>query len=225
MSLVDRRFCHAHVHHRLSAILFFACVSLAAAVSAQAGGLTRLQVHAAPGENTFSGWSEQAPFNRLHTVALELGDELEGTILSLSTTASPDTHRVSVQFETSMAISDEGPHIDLLDWKHCVSEWKFLPRMQGENHYRLPGPSEAEASCFPPVTAQEIEAAVLAALRDYSFEETRVQRWLALARGVSVPGEGPSYIGVSKVRLRIEQYADDEWVEVTSVEFTSPLGC
>ena len=206
-------------------ILVFACLSLAAAASVQAGELTRLQLHAAPGGNTFSGWSEQAPFKRVHTVALELGDELEGTILSLSSMASPEIHRVSLQFETSMAISDEGPHIDLLDWKHCVSEWKLLPRMQGGNSYRLPGPTEAEASCFPAVTAQKIEAAVLAALRDYSFEETRVQRWLALARGVSVPGEGPSYIGVSKVRLRIEQYVDDQWIEVTSVEFTSPLGC
>lgn len=210
---------------RFPRILFFACVLLAAAVSAQAGELTRLQLHAAPGAMTFAGWSEQAPFKRLHTVALKLGDELEGTILSLSTTASPETHRVSMQFETSMAISDEGPHIDLLDWKHCVSEWKFLQPMQGGNHYRLPGPTEAEASCFPPVTAQEIEAAVLAELQGYSFEEARVQRWLELARGVSAPGEGPSYVGVSKMRLRFEQYVDDQWVEVTRVEFTSPLGC
>ena len=206
-------------------ILVFACASLVAAVSAQAGGLTRLQVHAAPGESTFFGWSEQAPFKPMHTVALELGDGLEGTILSLSTTASPDTHRVSMQFETSMAISDEGPHIDLLDWKHCVSEWKLLPRMQGGNSYRLPGPTEAEASCFPAVTAQEIEAAVLAELQGDGFDETRAQRWLELARSVNVPGESPSYVGVSKVRLRVEQYVDGRWVEVTRVEFTSPLGC
>ena len=206
-------------------ILVFACVSLAAAVSAQAGELTRLQVHATPGANTFAGWSEQAPFKRVHTVALELGDELEGKILSLSTTALPDTHRVSMQFETSMAISDEGPHIDLLDWKHCVSEWKFLPRMQGGNSYTLPGPTETEASCFPSFTPQEIQAATLAELQGYGFEETRVQRWLELARTVSALGEGPLYVGVSKVRLRIEHYVDDQWVEVTRVEFTSPLGC
>ena len=206
-------------------ILVFACLSVAAAVSVQAGELTRLQLHAAPGGNTFSGWSEQAPFKRVHTVALELGDELEGTILSLSTTASPDTHRVSLQFETSMAISDEGPHIDLLDWKHCVSDWKYVSRIQGGNSYRLPGPSEAEASCFPPVTAQEIEAAVLAELQGDGFDETRAQRWLELARSVNVPGESPSYVGVSKVRLRVEQYVDGRWVEVTRVEFTSPLGC
>ena len=130
-----------------------------------------------------------------------------------------------MQFETSMAISDEGPHIDLLDWKHCVSEWKFLQPMQGGNHYRLPGPTEAEASCFPPVTAQEIEAAVLAELQGYSFEEARMQRWLELARTAAPPGEGPMYIGISKVRLRVEQYVADHWAEVTTVEFTLPLGC
>ena len=47
----------------ISRILVFACLSLAAAASVQAGELTRLQLHAAPGGNTFSGWSEQAPFN------------------------------------------------------------------------------------------------------------------------------------------------------------------
>ena len=206
-------------------ILLFACVSLAIAGSVQGGELTRLQLHASPGGNAFAGWSEQAPFKRMHTVALELGDELEGTILSLSTTASPDAYRVSLQFETSMAISDEGPHIDLLDWQHCVSDWKFLSRMQGGNSYTLPGPTEAESSCFPSATTQEIEAAVLAELQGYGFEETRVQRWLELARNVRVPGESPSYVSVSTVRLRVEEYIDDRWVEVTRVEFTSPLGC
>lgn len=206
-------------------ILVLACLSVAAAASVQAGELTRLQLHAAPGGNAFSGWSQQAPFKRVHTLALELGDELEGTILSLSTTASPDTHRVSLQFETSMAISDEGPHIDLLDWKHCVSDWKYVSRIQGGNSYRLPGPSEAEASCFPAVTAQEIEVAVLAELQGDSFDEARMQRWLELARSVNVPGESPSYVGVSKVRLRVEEYVDGQWIEVTRVEFTSPLGC
>ena len=206
-------------------ILVFACLSLAAAASVQAGELTRLQLHAAPGGNTFSGWSEQAPFKRVHTVALELGDELEGTILSLSSTASPGTHRVSLQFETSMAISDEGPHIDLLDWKHCVSDWKFMPRMQDGNSYILQAPTDAEASCFPSFTPQQIEAALLAELQNYSFEEARVQRWLELAKTAGTPGEGPLYIGISKVRLRVEQFVDDQWAEVTTVEFTLPLGC
>ena len=100
-----------------------------------------------------------------------------------------------------------------------------MSRIQGGNSYRLPGPSEAEASCFPAVTAQEIEVAVLAELQGDSFDEARMQRWLELARSVNVPGESPSYVGVSKVRLRVEDYVDGQWIEVTRVEFTSPLGC
>ena len=66
---------------------------------------------------------------------------------------------------------------------------------------------------------------MLASLQGDSFDQTRVQRWLELARSVNVLGESPSYIGVSKVRLRVEQYVDGQWIEVTRVEFTSPLGC
>ena len=123
-----------------------------------------------------------------------------------------------------MAIGNEGPHIDLLDWKHCASAWKVLtPGKAGE--FVLPMPTEAEASCFPPATSAEIAAALRQALRGYGMQDAEGERWLQLAASVAVPGDAPSYIAVSKVRLRIETRDAKGGSETITLEFMLPMGC
>jgi hypothetical protein len=93
------------------------------------------------------------------------------------------------------------------------------------NDFVLPTPTEAEASCFPPATSAEIAAALRQALRGYGMQNAEHERWLQLAASVAVPGDAPSYIAVSKVRLRIETRNAKGWSETTTIEFIPPMGC
>lgn len=172
---------------------------------------------------SFPDWTQRAPFASRIAVPLELGDEPYDVALSLDRDNGLANYRISVQFETSMAISDEGPHIDLLGWKHCTTSWKVLqPHAKG---FLLPRPSEAESSCFPDATASEIRSALESALRDAGIPDADARRWLTLAKSIHKAGESPSYIGISKVRVRIEERAHDGWKHVTMLEFLLPLGC
>ena len=132
-------------------------------------------------------------------------------------------NRVRVQFETSLAVGDDGPHIDLVDWKHCVSEWKPADPA-GPHAFILPSPTEQESGCFPSARAPEIKVATRTALVREGMEDA-VPRWLGLLAPVSKAGDHPTYVGISKVRMRVEALREGQWVEVTTVEFLMPLGC
>jgi hypothetical protein len=55
--------------------------------------------------------------------------------------------------------------------------------------------------------------------------EDAVPRWLGLLAPVKKAGDPPTYVGISKVRVRVEALRKDQWVDVTTVEFLVPLGC
>jgi hypothetical protein len=55
--------------------------------------------------------------------------------------------RIQAQYQTSLTISDEGPHLDLLDWKHYESEWSDLEQL-GNLKFRMPTYTDEETSAF-----------------------------------------------------------------------------
>jgi hypothetical protein len=205
--------------------LMLGTAMLCAAVAAQASELAAIEISPSlPGaEHVFSGWRQAAPVPRTQQVSLEVGDEVYGALLRLTPVDAGGEYRVRVQFETSLAVGDEGPHIDLVDWKHCVSEWKPAGSA-GPLVFVLPAPSEQEAGCFPSVRATEIAAATRATLLRAGMEDS-VPHWLGLLAPVKRAGDQPTYVGVSKVRLRVEALRQGQWVEVTTVEFLMPMGC
>lgn len=197
---------------------------LALPVSAQGLIAVRIEPSNAPEAGVFAGWVRQAPFTATTRIDLELGDEPYGAVLNLDAVGDAGHHRVLVQFETSLAIGDEGPHLDLLDWKHCVSAWQAL-QPSAAGGFVLPHPSAAQASCFPSSTIDELKVVLRSALQASGIAETDRQRWITLADSIEVLGDAPSYIGVSKVRVRIDEQAGGQWKEVTTLEFMLPLGC
>lgn len=157
--------------------------------------------------------------------SLEFGDDPHGGVLRLlPAEAASDRHRVSVQFETSAAISGEGPHIDLLDWKHCRSDWR-VARPVDQGGFRLPTPQDRDRTCFPRATREELRHAVRKELAKYDMGAEWNQRWLGLARQSPRVGEFPSYIEISTVRVRIEQYDGRQWRVLTTIDFRVPMGC
>jgi hypothetical protein len=173
--------------------------------------------------HVFSGWRQAAPVPRAQQVSLEVGDEIYGALLRLTPLDPGDEYRVRVQFETSLAVGDEGPHIDLVDWKHCVSEWRLAEATE-RNAFILPSPTEQESGCFPAARAPEVKAATRAALERAGMDDG-VSRWLDLLAPVEKAGDHPTYVGISKVRVRVEVRRKGQWVEVTTAEFLMPMGC
>jgi len=192
---------------------------------AAAGSLHAIVIDpAGPGDEPLDVWPQSAPVPEHIRIELDVGDGVEGRVLRVRT--APDkgvSYRVQVQFETSVAISGEGPHIDLLDWKHCRSEWRPAQR-EGNNGFRLPTTRDGDQSCFPKATRAELRAALKQELGKYG-DPAGQQWWLDAVDRVPRVGEPPSYVAISTVRVRIEQYDGRQWRVLTTIDFGVPMGC
>ena len=62
----------------------------------------------------------------------ELGETIEGQTISISTEQLINL-TIEQRYETSVTIMGEGPHCDLIDWKHYDSEWKTLKLIKLDN--------------------------------------------------------------------------------------------
>ena len=156
---------------------------------------------------------------RVTNIYLELGENIENELLVLRS-AVKQTFKIEMQHETSMAIGDEGPHIDLVDWKHYTSPWRTIkPGVGGvdDNKYLVPQIPEAEFTRFPSVTTKEI----VAALRKTGAEK----RWLNLARTCTGPNRGPCYVSTSRISIRISVKQNTGWKIAHTLNFSIPMGC
>jgi hypothetical protein len=148
-------------------------------------------------------------------VDLDLSESIENQIILLHGTIPEREFKLEQQFETSLVISDEGPHLDLIDWKHYRSEWREIKKL-GNNKFLTLKLSEADASRFPHVTMQEIYQEVLKKGDD---------RWTNLVRTAKTINDYPIGISVSKISLRIKVWEDERWRVLKRLEFTIPMGC
>lgn len=172
---------------------------------------------------SFSGWQSEGALPPSSTVPLDLGDEVYGATLELQPAEPGDRYRVSVQYETSLGLSAEGPHLDLVDWKHCVSDWQPA-EATGALSFVLPEPTEEQSSCFPSYTQAELEQAVRDLGRSMGNPEM-AQAWIDDMRtGSSVIGVSP-FVAISKVWVRVETLRDGKWVDVATVAFLPAMGC
>lgn len=131
------------------------------------------------------------------------------------------TFRMEQQYETSLTISDEGPHLDLRDWKHWTSDWKQV-ELTGALRF-VPEEPNAENLPFPKVTNEEMVSAVRDLLKEYPGEDA--EGWVSLVRQCKSPDDGPCIVTVSEVRLRISVLADGDWKAVQMVRLILPMGC
>ncbi|WP_037072066.1 hypothetical protein [Psychromonas arctica] len=154
------------------------------------------------------------PFKDRITIPLEIQDQIANASLIIVANKN-DKIRASLQLETSMSIQDEGPHLDLLDWKHCTSDWLTLHNTV-THQFKLPGFDNIALDCFPEVTLAEIKQAVL----QHDGEE-----WMPLFDRDSFNKEMNLLIGISAARIKIEQMVEGKWMVVTIVNFNIPIGC
>ena len=154
------------------------------------------------------------PFKDRITIPLEIQDQISNANLIIVGNKN-DKIRASLQLETSMSIQDEGPHLDLLDWKHCTSDWLTLDN-SATHQFKLPDFESISLDCFPEVTLAEIKQAVL---------QHDGQEWMPLFDRDSFNKEMNLLTGISAARIKIEQMIEGKWVVVTIVNLNIPIGC
>jgi hypothetical protein len=146
---------------------------------------------------------------------IELGETIEGQLIAFNTNTLENL-KIEQRYETSVTIMNEGPHCDLLDWKHYYSEWKPLQRNSnglfiGEAY------QESDWEKFPKVDMNELKAMVRKQCGD---------EWFALVKGIKSPTKYPSGVGISRYFLKVSGHRKETNEAVTKyIVFEVPMGC
>lgn len=152
------------------------------------------------------------------TLELELGASIDGRLLTLNFADRSASYRVLQRYRTSMSISAEGPHLDLMDWRHYDSRWVPLKSI-GDRRFRTLRTSEMEYSRFPPTTKAEIVQEV----------RRRVEKdWpelLEYVKSCNGPNNGGCFVSISSIYLRVQKRIAGSWTDVGLVEVKLPMGC
>lgn len=161
-----------------------------------------------------SGYLFEAPFKPATKSYLDLGDELAEQFIKLAA-ADNDQFRLFAQYETSVTVMDEGPHLDLTDWKHCTTDWIPVDQITPAT-FQFPASLAVDLGCFPEVSGKELKKAV----SEYGGE-----RWSSLLGADVSPNSYPLATSLNTIRLRVEQLKNGEWVAVTMLDIAVPMGC
>lgn len=140
-----------------------------------------------------------------------LAESIEGQTIKFSGYEQTEDLKIEQCYQTSVTIMDEGPHCDLLDWKHYTSPWKTL-RQTEAGLFRCLRYTLKEHEKFPEASTAELKDAV----KEHCGEE-----WSEV---VKHPLEYPAGVGISTYFLRISGKKEGaSFVKIIAIE--SPLGC
>jgi hypothetical protein len=117
-----------------------------------------------------------------------------------------------------MSIAAEGPHLDLVDWRHFDSPWIPLDSLDGKR-FRTLESDQMDSSRFPSTTTSEI----LEEVRKHVGED-----WsdlLELVEGCSGPNDGACLVMISSIYLRIQKQVSGRWIDIGLVEVRLQMGC
>jgi hypothetical protein len=148
-------------------------------------------------------------------VNLDLGEDIDDQEIKLSTGGR---YRVFERYRTSMTVMDEGPHLDLIDWRHFDSSWTLLKSLD-HTRCRTLSTNRIDGSRFPRVTKADMVRAVRARTK---------QEWGRAAQLIiecSGPNDYPCAVMLSSIFIRVERRVQGKWAHVGLVEFRIPMGC
>jgi hypothetical protein len=168
--------------------------------------------------DTLEYWNEtnliRAENSDTALVRLGLGFGIQGRVVRIISEDNID-FTISQRYETSISIMNEGPHCDLLDWKHYYSEWREL-EINGDK-FRPDTYQIKEWSKFVDVDMKEIQDEVRAQCGD---------GWAELLSETTAVDEYPSGVSISAIYLKIEYVSAQSGIPTTKyVAFKVPMGC
>ena len=145
----------------------------------------------------------------------ELGETIEGQLIIISNNQLTNV-TVEQRYETSLTIMNEGPHCDLVDWKHFTSDWKAL-QSNKTGQFICDKYSEKEYEKFPEIAIDDIKQAV----KEHCGED-----WLPLVENLKKPTEYPCSVNLSRYYLRITGKNKNNGQTVTKLIIIElPMGC
>ena len=145
----------------------------------------------------------------------ELGETIEGQTISVSTEQLTSL-TIEQRYETSVTIMGEGPHCDLIDWKHYDSEWRTL-KSNKVGQFTCDSYSEKDLEKFPKIQISELKARV---------KEQCEKEFYDLISKIKSPTEYPSAVSVSRYFLRLTGQRKDNGQTVTKlIIFEVAMGC
>ena len=149
---------------------------------------------------------------------LDVPEYIDGQEISIVGGNNAAQFRIFERYRTTMTVMGEGPHLDLVDWRHFDSEWMPLDQLD-QRRFRTLASEKMDASKFPPATRSELIDAVRK--RAYADWPEAIE----LAKTCRSPHHEPCAVGVSSLYFRIEKQVGDRWIQVGLVEVLIPMGC
>lgn len=145
----------------------------------------------------------------------DLGQTLESAVIAIKAEKYTDIE-IHQAIETSLTIVNEGPHCDLINWKHYTSDWRKVKTLES-NTFQVTGYQNGEPKQFPKVSIQEVMDAV---------QEQCGEEWAKHIKAIKSIQDYPCEIDVSRYFLKIKAIdkVSGEKIEKTIVVLI-PMGC
>lgn len=151
-------------------------------------------------------------------VALDLGEYVDKSVVTLNFRDRSAGYRILQRYRTSMTINAEGPHLDLIDWRHFDSPWISLESLSPGRFQSVPA-NQMQDTRFPKTSKSEIVKEVGRQVgNDWPY-------LLKLVQSCNGPNEGACLIGISSIYLHIQKQVRGGWIDIGLVEFQLPMGC
>lgn len=123
----------------------------------------------------------------------ELGETIESQKITVLSNHIKD-FTIEQRYETSITITNEGPHCDLTEWKHYYSDWKNL-KTNESGEFICEKYSEKEYTKFPEVKIDELKEKVKMQCGDEMFKLISKNKKII---------DNNSEVGISRYFLRIK---------------------
>lgn len=145
----------------------------------------------------------------------DLGESIEGQKISIVSNQLTNI-TIEQRYETSVTIMDEGPHCDLIEWKHYDSAWEKL-KTNDKGQFIGDSYLEKDLEKFPVVEISELKAYV---------KKHCEEKYSQLISTIKSPTEYPSAVSVSRYFLRINGKRKNSEESVTKLIIIEiAMGC
>ncbi len=156
------------------------------------------------------------------TIHLGLGEPIAYRFVPHPKSGGKAKFRIEQQYETSLSLMREGPHLDLSNWKHHVSSWDTLEETETNTFLS----KEVSSSELPDVSNAEIVSGVKAELAKWSAQGYSLGGdWAELAKKCKSPKDDPCGVSISQVRLKISVKDGNDWKAIQIIKLIVPMGC
>lgn len=164
-------------------------------------------------------WIDTIKSNRDTTfIYLELGSSLADHYFAVNSTYDSSSILVTYHFETSLTVSDEGPHCDLIDWKHYISAPDTLAQLDSTGVYQFKnGYQDSMSTAFPEITMKEVRRAVVKHCSEGWMERTKESKTIR---------DYPFSVSISREIIHIVIKNDKgDIIREKFIIFEIPMGC